>query len=147
MSKKSRFSNITSVRIYRWTRYFQDGFSYLSYPITLINFLTIIFYLLLDKVPWMKILFPHFIIFALVSITILLPLSAFIGFLHIKHSRMYEAENVLMTENNPISVHTSRVYLDNQVLFMSAVGVEPTKEFMEIHAYWKRLDEKIRWRP
>jgi hypothetical protein len=60
---------------------------------------------------------------------------------------MYEAENVLMTENNPISVHTSRVYLDNQVLFMSAVGVEPTKEFMEIHAYWKRLDEKIRWRP
>lgn len=60
---------------------------------------------------------------------------------------MYEAENILMTENSPITVHSSRVYLDNQILFMRRIGVEPTAEFMQLYNYWKQLDEKIRWRP
>ena len=138
---------VTSIRLYRWFRYFQDGFGYISIPIAIVNFLTVFYYLLVSKVAFLQVIFPDFIIFTIAVIGVFFPLSAGVGWWHIKKSQMYESENILMTENNPIAVYGNRVTMEMQRETLKALNISPSQEFNHLLAYWQRLDEKIKWRP
>jgi hypothetical protein len=137
---------ITKLRLYRWFRYFQDGFSYLSYPLTVINFMTITFYLLIDRVPFLKALFPHFVIFAFISVLVIGPLSTVIGWLHIKRTKFYGAETIVLTEANPLAVMGNTMYCENTLVIMKKLGVKPSREFLQYCEYWKKLSERLDWK-
>jgi hypothetical protein len=137
---------ITKLRMYRWFRYFQDGFSYLSYPLTVVNFMTITFYLLIETIPFLKALFPHFAVFALVIIIVIGPLSTIIGWLHIKRTKFYGAETVVLTEANPLAVMANAMYCQNTLVIMKKLGIKPSGEFLRYSEYWKKLGGRLDWR-
>ncbi len=138
---------LNNIKLYRWQRYFTDGWAYITYPTGIIGFLTTTYYLLIDNVSWLKAAFPNFWLFTAVSVIAVLPLSAFLGFLHIKKSQMYEAESVLMTEKNAVAVHGAYVSYVTQLKMLQSLNIEPPAEFMEFLEYWQNLDSKIKWRP
>ena len=69
----------TKTKLYRWFRYFQNGFALLSLPLSVINFATIFYYLLVEKVSALTSLFPSFTFFLVASILIFTPLSTALG--------------------------------------------------------------------
>jgi len=137
---------MTRMRLYRWFRYFQDGFSYLSYPLTVINFMTITFYLLIQNVPFLSAVFPHFVIFAFVSALLIGPLSAVIGWLHIKRTKFYGAESIVLTEASPLAVLGNAMYCENTLMMMKKLGIKPSQDFLQYCEYWSKVSKKLDWK-
>lgn len=134
--------------LYRSWRYFRDGYAlYISKPITIFNFLTITFYLLVERVSWLQMLFPHFYIYSVVALVTFVPLSILFGWLHMRKTGVFAVESILATESNPQTVHIQRVSMEQTFEVLKALNVKPTKEFMAMYMYWKRLDKKIGWKP
>jgi hypothetical protein len=138
---------INSVKVYRWFRYFQQGFSLLGLPLTIINFATIFYYLLVEKIPTLISVFPNYIIFLASSLIVFLPLSILLGWYYTKRSKVYGSEMVLLTEVNPLGVHSSRLGCEQQLDILKALNIEPNPEYLKLADFWRKLDEDKRWRP
>ena len=116
-------------------------------PLSVINFATIFYYLLVEKVSALTSLFPSFTFFLVASILIFTPLSTALGWYYTRRSKVYGSEMVLLTEVNPLTVHTSRLAVEAQIRTLEAVGVTPSQEFRNLLDFWVKLDNEKRWRP
>lgn len=58
---------------------FQTGYGFIQLPLGLFSFATTIYYLLVNNVPWLKVIFPEFWIFLIVGGCIGLPTCLLIG--------------------------------------------------------------------
>ena len=82
--------------------YFRMWWStYFAFILAAINTLTVTYFLAVDNYPTLKIIFPSFEIYILVTITIGVPLLIFIGYSHYKKTKAFRSEMDVLIESNP----------------------------------------------
>lgn len=89
--------------IYRAFYYFRVGYSlYLSFPLTFINTLVLIYHFTVKGSVLLGRLEQHkFLIFSGLAVLVVLPLAIFLGWVHFKRLPVYVAEMDLDVEANP----------------------------------------------
>lgn len=82
--------------------YFRQGWStYFAFILAAINTLTVTYYLAIERLPDLKIIFPSFSIYLAAATIIGIPILVFIGYVHYKRSSAYEAEADINVEAYP----------------------------------------------
>ena len=95
MSKKSRLP-------FRSWFYFRTGYTvYLAFILSAINMMVVVYYLAIKSVPALETVFPSFAIWALTITSAGVPLSVFLGWLHVKRSQAFRSEMDIQVEANP----------------------------------------------
>ena len=87
---------------YRTFYYLRTGHKlYLAFPLTLTNTLVIVYYFLIRGKMFIWLTQHKFLAFSAVGLGTVLPLTAFLGWLHLKRLPGYAAEADLIVESNP----------------------------------------------
>ena len=82
--------------------YLRTGYAvYLSFILAAINVIVTVYYLAINNIEGLKVVFPNFATWAITITTIGIPLSIFIGWLHLKRSPAYSSELDVSVEANP----------------------------------------------
>ena len=93
--------------------YFRTGWSvYFAFIFAAINMLVVTYFLAIDNYPMLKEVFPTFIIYVTIVVTIGIPLLVFIGYMHFKRTPSFRAEAVINFESNPF---TRRVLVNSEL--------------------------------
>jgi len=101
---------------FRGWYYFRQGWSlYFAFILAAINTLTVTYYLAIDNIPTLQIIFPSFVHYILTTISIGIPLLVFVGYLHYKKTSAYRNEMGVVFESNPFQ----RRMLVNSELILS----------------------------
>jgi hypothetical protein len=66
-----------------------------------INSLVTVYYLAINNIPALKILFPDFTSWVAIVLSTVVPFAIFIGWMHVKRSRAFSSELEVQTEVNP----------------------------------------------
>ena len=94
--------------------YFRQGWTtYFAFIFAAINTIVVTYYLAIENIPQLKIIFPTFYIYLITAAAIGIPLLIFIGYAHQKKTSSYKAEADIYYESNP---HTSRMYNNLELL-------------------------------
>ena len=89
-------------RGFRGWFYFRMGWStYFAFIFAAINTLTVTYYLAIEKVPTLEIIFPNFIQYVVIVSGIGIPFLVAIGYAHYKRSQAFRAEVDIFIETNP----------------------------------------------
>jgi hypothetical protein len=75
--------------------------TYLSFIVAAANALVTIYYLAINRIPDLMILFPSFTIWTIFMLGVVSPLGVFLGWLHFKRSPAYRSEMDIAVESNP----------------------------------------------
>ena len=82
--------------------YFRMGWStYFAFIFAAINTLTVTYYLAIEKVPTLEIIFPTFIQYVVIVTGIGVPLLVVVGYIHFKRSKAFKSEVDIVVETNP----------------------------------------------
>ena len=88
--------------LYRMWYYFRIGYStYLTFLLGFATTLVTVYYLAIQNMPFLLAVFPRFLPFAVIAILVGLPLSVFVGWMHMKGSAIYKSELDIAVEANP----------------------------------------------
>jgi len=78
------------------------GYStYLTFPLGYGSTLVTVYYLAMRNVPGLQEIFPKFLAFGVVATIAILPLSVFVGWIHMKRSSILVSEAQVTTEASP----------------------------------------------
>jgi len=87
---------------FRGWYYLRTGWStYFAFIFAAINTLVVTYYLAIERVPSLEIIFPNFLSYLLVFIIIGTPLLILTGYLHFQRSHAYGSEAEIAAEKNP----------------------------------------------
>jgi len=87
---------------FRGWYYFRMGWStYFAFVFAAINTLTVTYYLAIEKVPILEIIFPTFIQYVVIVSGIGVPILIVIGYVHFKRSKAFKSEVDIVVETNP----------------------------------------------
>jgi len=87
---------------FRGWYYFRMGWSmYFAFIFAAINTLTVTYYLAIDRIPILGIIFPSFIHYAVITVSLAIPLLIIVGYIHFKKTAAYAAEANIVVEANP----------------------------------------------
>jgi hypothetical protein len=87
--------------------YFRMGWStYFAFIFAAINTLTVTYYLAIEKVPILEIIFPNFIHYVVIISGIGVPVLVAIGYIHYKRSKAFKSEVDIIVETNPYQRRT-----------------------------------------
>ena len=82
--------------------YFRTGWStYFVFILAAINTLTVTYFLAVDNYPILKAIFPTFEQYALIMISVGIPLLIVVGYFHFKKTFAYKSELDVFAESNP----------------------------------------------
>ena len=82
--------------------YFRTGWSvYFVFILAAINTLTVTYFLAVDNYPVLKAIFPTFEQYAVIMVSIGIPLLIAVGYFHFKKTVAYKSEMDVMIESNP----------------------------------------------
>jgi hypothetical protein len=82
--------------------YFRQGWSmYFAFIFAAVNTLTVTYYLAIENAPFLKVIFPTFIDYIIITVAIGVPLLVGIGYAHFKRTRAYRSEAAIVAEANP----------------------------------------------
>ena len=82
--------------------YFRMGWStYFVFILAAINTLTVTYFLAIDNYPTLKSIFPSFEQYALLTISVGIPILILVGYAHFKKTVAYKSEMDIMIESNP----------------------------------------------
>jgi len=88
--------------LFRWWFYLRQGYTvYFAFLFIGLNTLVVTYYLAIEKAPFLKEIFPTFIIYVAVLMAVGVPLLVFTGFLHYKKMPAFKTEAEVTTETNP----------------------------------------------
>ena len=83
----------------RWSD-FRSGHSvYLAFTLSFANFITITYVLVLEKIPFLKVLFPSILHYTIIFGLIYIICAGLIGFMH--RRKIYSTESNLIFEQSP----------------------------------------------
>ena len=86
--------------LFRSWFYFRTGFAqYFSFIVAAGNMFTITYYLLIENIPSLDIIFNSFSSYVIVSSAIGIPLLTILGFVHMKKSHAYKSESDIVHES------------------------------------------------
>ena len=87
--------------------YFRMGWStYFAFVFAAINTLTVTYYLAIEKIPTLEIIFPTFIQYVVIVSGIGVPVLVAIGYVHYKRSKAFKSEVDIIVETNPYQRRT-----------------------------------------
>ncbi len=82
--------------------YFRMGWStYFAFIFATINTMVLTYYLAIERAPFLKEIFPSFISYVVVLVSIGIPLFVFIGWIHYRRTAAYGSEAEIQVESNP----------------------------------------------
>ena len=82
--------------------YFRTGWStYFVFILAAINTLTVTYFLAIDNYPTLKAIFPSFEQYALIMISVGIPLLVVVGYAHFKKTLAYKSDMDIHIESNP----------------------------------------------
>jgi len=74
--------------LFRAWYYFRVGYStYLTFLLGFVSTIITVYYLAINNISFLKVVFPSFWIFSILAITVGVPLAIFSGYFHVKRSR------------------------------------------------------------
>jgi len=92
---------------FRGWYYFRMGWStYFAFIFAAINTLTVTYYLAIEKIPILEIIFPTFIQYVVIVSGIGVPILVAIGYVHYKRSKAFKSEVDIIVETNPYQRRT-----------------------------------------
>ena len=87
--------------------YFRTGWSmYFAFILSAVNTLTVTYYLAVEKVPFLVEIFPSFIHYVLIFVSIGVPVLVTTGYAHFKRTSARKAEVDISVETNPYMIRT-----------------------------------------
>jgi len=90
------------IRPFRLMYYFRRGYQlYFSFIFAGINTMVITYFLAIERAPFLKQLFPSFLEYAVVMISIGIPVLVLAGFIHFKKIPAFKSEQEVTVESNP----------------------------------------------
>ena len=88
--------------LFRAWFYFRQGWStYFAFIFAAVNTLTVTYYLAIEKIPSLQIIFPSFLHYIVIVTTIGIPFLVFIGYAHYKKTAAFRSEVDISIETNP----------------------------------------------
>lgn len=82
--------------------YFKEGHSaYLMYLLSFAQWITIVYVLLISRIPILTFVFPQMWIFIVIFLFTYAPLAIAVGWIHFKRSSLYSAQLDVQVESNP----------------------------------------------
>jgi len=142
--------------------YFRMGWTtYFAFAFAAINTLVVTYYLAIENIPTLNIIFPSFYAYVGFMIAVGIPLLIIIGYLHFKKTASYKAEADIFYESNP---HSLRYYnnaeftlqlqlaLTNLLLFENEKNnvsnekldeLKKLKDEIEIYINQRKTDRKV----
>jgi len=94
--------------------YFRQGWSvYFAFLFAALNTLTVTYYLAIEKVPELQVIFPSFIQYVIIIISIGIPSLVIIGYFHYKRTNAYKSEADVGVEANP---HNRRMLINSETM-------------------------------
>jgi hypothetical protein len=111
-------------------------------PLAFVGFVTTVYYLAIENIPQLQIVFPSFFSFIVVCTLLVPPLGVFLGWLFMKGklSRFYKAELDIQVEASPYS----RIYSDPKGLIALRIYHELAKKLEVDPEIMADLGELIR---
>ena len=95
--------------------YFRQGWStYFAFIFAAINTLTVTYFLAIEEYPILNSLFPSFLIYVLIVVSMGIPILVLVGYGHFKRSNAFKAEADINIEANP---HFRRILSNTELLF------------------------------
>ena len=89
-------------RGFRGWFYFRTGWSvYFVFILAAINTLTVTYFLAVDNYPVLKAIFPTFEQYAVIMVSIGIPLLIVVGYFHFKKTVAFKSETDIYVESNP----------------------------------------------
>ena len=102
-------------KVFRSWYYFRMGWStYFAFIFAAINTLTVTYYLAIEEYPLLNAIFPTFLMYVLVVVSIAIPILVIVGYVHFKRSNAFKAEADINIEANP---HQRRILSNTELLF------------------------------
>jgi len=89
-----------------WTTYF-------AFIFAAINTLTVTYFLAIDSYPILKEIFPTFIVYVAIVVTVGIPVLITIGYVHYKRTPSFRAEASVQVESNPV---TRRMLVNSELI-------------------------------
>ena len=94
-------------KAFRSWYYFRMGWStYFAFIFAAINTLTVTYYLAIEKIPSLVVVFPTFVQYVLIVTSIGIPVLVIIGYIHFKRSKAFKSEVDIIVETNPYQRRT-----------------------------------------
>ena len=82
--------------------YFRMGWAtYFAFIFAAINTLTVTYFLVIERYPFLTDIFPNFIQYVIVVSSIGIPLLVVVGYVHYKRTNAFQAETAVQAETNP----------------------------------------------
>ncbi len=99
---------------FRFWFYFRAGWSsYFAFIFAAINTLVVTYYLAIERYPSLVSLFPNFIQYVIIIVSIGIPLLIFVGYAHWKRTPAYRSEADIWMESNP---YQARMLVNSEIL-------------------------------
>ena len=100
--------------IFRFWFYFRSGWSsYFAFMLAALNTLTVTYYLAIEKYPDLQGIFPSFMQYVLIVVSIGVPLLILVGYAHWKKTAAYRSEADIWIESNP---YNARMLVNTEML-------------------------------
>ncbi len=94
--------------------YFRQGWTtYFAFVFAAINTLTVTYYLAIEKIPELQLIFPSFLQYVFIIASIGIPILVTIGYVHFKRSPAYRSEADVGIEANP---HNRRMLINSETM-------------------------------
>ena len=99
---------------FRFWFYFRSGWSsYFAFIFGAINTLVVTYYLAIERYPSLVSLFPNFIQYVIIIVSIGIPLLILVGYAHWKRTPAYRSEADIWMESNP---YQARMLVNSEIL-------------------------------
>ncbi len=90
------------IQPFRYWYYLRQGYQlYFAFIFTGINTMVITYFLAIERAPFLKQVFPSFLEYAVVMISIGIPVLVLAGFIHFKKIPAFKSEQEVTVESNP----------------------------------------------
>ena len=135
--------------------YFRMGWStYFAFVMGAVNTLTVTYYLAIERVPALLDIFPTFIHYTIILVSIGIPILIVIGYIHFKRTLAYKSETDVVAESNPYNRRnlvnnsiTAELSIKNLELLLKIVkkesfSDEDLKEIEKIHEMYSKLSKE-----
>jgi hypothetical protein len=128
--------------------YFRLGYSYyISFPLTILNFMTVTYYLMMERIPFLKDLFPNFITFTILLSLCLMPCSTILGYLHARRTTAMAMDSYVATRANPLNIVPTAITLRQTLELYRRLNIPISPEFMRLVAFYEQEEKKQKWKP
>ena len=126
--------------LFRSWYYFRMGWStYFAFIFAAINTLTVTYYLAIEKIPSLTLLFPNFLQYVLIVTIIGIPVLVVIGYVHYKRTVAFKSEVDVVLESQPyqrrnivnIALILESILETNRILLKTSKGDKLKDEDLE----------------